>query len=156
MDLRHQPADQIPDRPRPRTQSTGEPEQRTTALDPRIPWESLVVWFIASFTLGADISLGYGRPDENWKPTVVSIMVGDGSWTEVTLADDHGVHQVSEAGPRRVWRIVEDAHALWSTLGQPGWDRFGVTLTDNRQHVWLDTRPATTSGRWPSNEWNCG
>lgn len=38
-----------------------------------------MVWFLASFGLGADISLGYGRPDEDWKPTVTSITVGDGS-----------------------------------------------------------------------------
>jgi hypothetical protein len=66
-----------------------------------------VVWFLASFDLGADISLGYGRPDENGKPTVTSITVGDGSWAEVTLADDHGMHQVTEGGPRQVWRIIE-------------------------------------------------
>jgi len=139
MDLRHHPADQAPDRPRPRRQPHSTPEKRTTTLNPRTPWESLVVWFLASFDLGADISLGYGRPDENWKPTVTSITVGDGSWAEVTLADDHGMHQVTEGGPRQVWRIIENTHALWTQLGQPGWDRFGLTVTKDHQQVWLDT-----------------
>ena len=147
MDLRHHPADQAPDRPKPRKQGTSEPEQRTTTLDPRTPWKSLVVWFLASFTLGAHIALGYGRPDENWKPTVTSITVGDGSWAEVSLSDDHGVHQVTEGGPRRVWRIIENAHALWTTLGQPGWDRFGLTVTEDRQQVWLDA--PTSAHTWP-------
>jgi hypothetical protein len=99
MGLRHQPAKQTSAQRRPRKQRTGEPEHRTTTLDPRTPWESLVVWFLASFDLGTTISLGYGRPDEDWKPTVTSITTGDGSWAEVTLADDHGVHHVAEGGP---------------------------------------------------------
>jgi methyltransferase of ATP-grasp peptide maturase system len=147
MSLRHHPTDQAPDRPRPRRQPNSTPEQRTTTLNPRIPWESLVVWFLASFQLGADISLGYGRPDENRQPTATSITVGDGSWAEVTVADDHGVHEVTEGGPRRIWRIIEDAHTLWTQLDQPGWDRFGLTVTQEHQHVWLDN--PTGAHSWP-------
>jgi methyltransferase of ATP-grasp peptide maturase system len=142
MDLHHHPADLEPDRPRPRRQPHSKPEQRTTVLNPRTPWESLVVWFLASFDLGANISLGYGRPDESWNPTVTSITVQDGSWAEVTLADDHGVHRVTEGGPRQVWQIIEDAHDVWTRLGQPNWDRFGLTVTEDHQHVWLDTPTA--------------
>lgn len=147
MDLRHHPANEAPDRPRPRRQRDGETEGRTTTLDPRTPWESLVVWFLARFDLGADISLGYGRPDRDWRPTVTSVTVGDGSWAEVTLADDHGVYQVIEGGSRRVWRIIEDAHTLWTTLGQPSWDRFGLTVAEDHQHVWLDTPAGDRT--WP-------
>ncbi len=147
MGLRHQPADEALAQRKPRKQRTGEPEHRTTTLDPRTPWKSLVVWFLASFDLGTDISLGYGRPDEDWKPTVTSVTTGDGSWAEVTLADDHGVHHVTESGPRRVWRIIENAHALWNTLGQPGWGRFGLIVTEDRQRVWLDT--PTSAHTWP-------
>ncbi|MGH4015908.1 MAG: methyltransferase domain-containing protein [Pseudonocardiaceae bacterium] len=147
MSLRHLPADQAPDRPRPRKQHASPTEQRTTTLDPHTPWKSLVVWFLASFDLGTDISLGYGRPDEDWKPTVTSITVADGSWAEVTLADEHGVHQVTEAGPRRVWQIIEDTYALWTRFGQPGWDRFGLTVTEDHQRVWLDS--PTSGHTWP-------
>ena len=139
MDLRHHPAAQSTERPRPRRDPTSQPEQRTTTLDPRTPWESLVAWFFASFELGPEITLGYGRPDENYQPTVTSIITGDGSWAEVALADHHGTHQVREAGPRRVWQIIEDAHTLWTRLGQPGWNRLGLTVTNNHQRVWLDT-----------------
>ncbi|MGH3720135.1 MAG: hypothetical protein ACRDRI_15085 [Pseudonocardiaceae bacterium] len=147
MDLRHHPAAHAPDRTRPRRQPDGQPAQRTTTLDPRTPWNSLVVWFLAGFDLGADIAVGYGRPDQNGNPTVTCITVGDGSWAEVTLTDDNGIHQVREGGARRVWRIIEDAHARWTTLGQPGWDRFGLTVTKDHQRVWLDT--ATSAHSWP-------
>jgi methyltransferase of ATP-grasp peptide maturase system len=142
MGLRHHAAGQAPARPRPRKQRTIEAEHRPTTLDPRTPWTSLVVWFLASFDLGADISLGYCR-FEDGKPTATSITIGDGSWAEVTLADEDGLHQVNEGGPRRVWRIIEDTHALWNKLGQPGWDRFGLTVTEDRQQVWLDTPTST-------------
>ena len=108
---------------------------------------SLVVWFLASFDLGSDLSLGYSRPDENGKPTATSITVADGSWAQVTLADDHGVHQVTEGGPRQVWRIIEGAHTLWTTLDQPSWDRFGLTVTKDDQQIWLDT--PTSAYSWP-------
>ncbi len=146
MGLRHHPAGQHPARPKPSKNHDSEPEQRTTTLDPRTPWTSLVVWFLASFELGADMSLGYCR-FEDGQPTATSITIGDGSWAEVALADDHGVHQVIEGGPNRVWRVVEEAHALWRRLEQPGWDRFGLTVTPHHQTIWLDT-PAGNH-RWP-------
>ena len=105
-----------------------------------------MVWFLASFELGADISVGYGRPDHNYNPTVTSITTGDGSWAEVTLTGNQGIHQVREAGPRRVWQIIEDTHALWITLGQPSWDRLGLTVTKDHQRVWVDSPSAHT---WP-------
>ncbi|MBV9144211.1 MAG: methyltransferase domain-containing protein [Pseudonocardiales bacterium] len=146
MDLRHHPAAQTPNRPRPRRHCSTETEQRTTTLDPRTPWASLVVWFLASFDLGAHTSLGYRRPDENGKPTVTAITAADGSWAEVTLADDHGVHQVTEGGPRQLWKIIEDTYTTWTKLGQPSWNRFGLTVTKNQQQIWLDT--PTSSHSW--------
>ncbi|HEY6422555.1 MAG TPA: hypothetical protein VIY28_04760 [Pseudonocardiaceae bacterium] len=86
----------------------------------------------------SDISLCY-TGFKDGQPTATSIRTGDVSWEEVTLADEDGTHHVSEGGPRRVWRIIEDTHALWNNLGQPGWDRFGLTVTEDHQRVWLDT-----------------
>jgi methyltransferase of ATP-grasp peptide maturase system len=146
MELRHHLASHAPVRRRPTRNRSLEPEHRTTTLDPRTPWESLVVWFLASFDLGAEISLGYCRFQDG-KPTATSITVGDGSWAEVTLTTIDGVYQVAEAGPQRVWRTIESAHALWNTLERPGWDRFGLTVTENHQHVWLDT--PTSTHTWP-------
>ncbi|HEY2766394.1 MAG TPA: methyltransferase domain-containing protein [Pseudonocardiaceae bacterium] len=138
MALRHHPAGQNPARRGPRRKQDDDPERRTTTLDPRTPWTSLVVWFLAGFELGADMTLGY-TGSRDGQPTATSIITADGSWTEITLADDHGIYQVTEGGPRRVWRIIEAAHALWRGLGQPGWDRFGLTVTPRHQTVWLDS-----------------
>ncbi|MGH4017146.1 MAG: methyltransferase domain-containing protein [Pseudonocardiaceae bacterium] len=146
MSLRHHPAAQHRTRPRPRKRHDSEPEHRTTTLSPLTPTKLLVVWFLASFTLGPDISRGYCR-FEDGQPTAASITIGDGSWAEVTLADDHGAHHVTEGGPNRVWRIIEDAHDLWRRLDQPNWDRFGLTVTAHHHTVWLDT--PDSSHQWP-------
>jgi methyltransferase of ATP-grasp peptide maturase system len=139
MGLRHQPANHPPTSPRPTKDRTQEPELRTTTLDSRTPWTSLVVWFIACFDLGSHLSLGYTGDPETGQLTASTITAADGSWTEVSLAQDNGVHQVTEGGPRRLWRIVEHAHTTWTSLRQPGWDRFGLTVTEDHQHVWCDS-----------------
>ncbi|MGH3568527.1 MAG: protein-L-isoaspartate(D-aspartate) O-methyltransferase, partial [Pseudonocardia sp.] len=56
-------------------------------------------------------------------------------------------HQLREAGPTPLWRHIEDAHQLWAGAGRPGWERLGLTVTPDHQHVWLDT-PDRTDHRW--------
>jgi methyltransferase of ATP-grasp peptide maturase system len=137
MDLRHQPG-----RLTPTGQWSGKDrdtsETHTTTLDPRTPWTSLVVWFLASFALGPRISIGYTGPDTTQPPIATTIATPDGSWAEITLGAVDGGHQVVEGGPRQLWSIVEDAHQRWTDLGQPGWERFGLTVTRNQQTVWFD------------------
>lgn len=59
----------------------------------------------------------------------------DRSWVRLGLAD----RQVRQGGPRRLWDLVEDLYERWLTLGSPGRDRFGLTVTsDGGHHLWLD------------------
>ncbi|TDC15998.1 methyltransferase domain-containing protein [Streptomyces sp. 8K308] len=50
---------------------------------------------------------------------------------------------VTQRGPRNLWDEVERAHLAWTAAGAPGIDRFGLTVTQDRQDVWLDS-PART------------
>jgi hypothetical protein len=45
---------------------------------------------------------------------------------------------VRQAGPRRLWDVVEAAHALYADHGRPRRERFGLTVTPEGQRVWLD------------------
>jgi methyltransferase of ATP-grasp peptide maturase system len=65
----------------------------------------------------------------------------DGSWAR------YGDHTVAQGGPRRLWDIVETAHADWLSLGRPTRDRFGITVTPEHQYLWLDSRDSQY--RWP-------
>jgi hypothetical protein len=137
MRLRHQPAGQIPAHSAIADREA-EPERRTTTTDPHTPWTSLIIWFLANFDLGDGTSFGYGRFIEG-KPTTITITAPDGSWAEVHLADEQGIHQVAEGGPRRAWAIIEQADHTWQRLGKPGWDHFGLTVTKEHQQVWYDS-----------------
>ncbi len=61
--------------------------------------------------------------------------VRDGSWLRL----DYNHHEVTQAGPRRLWDEVEDLYDLWCRLGAPNRERFGLTVTRDGRHVlWLD------------------
>ncbi|MEC3977749.1 methyltransferase domain-containing protein [Amycolatopsis sp. H20-H5] len=120
---------------------------RTTTLPTATPWTALVPWFLAAMTLGSHIEYGYTSTPADQPPTSTWLATPDGSWAQIALAvDDAGGRQVLEAGPRRLWTMVEDAHARWNALGQPGWSRFGLTVDADEHTVWLDEPSSST--RW--------
>lgn len=158
MDLRHTPGNARPTFPVDRDH--GDADYGTTSLDPNTPWTNLLVWFLASFALGPDIAYGYTLPPgsaipaySNTAPTASWIATPDGSWTEVALAEQNGLHVVAENGPRRLWRLVEHAHQTWVELGRPGWDAFGLTVTGERQTAWFDHPGSGHTWPLPTRAW---
>lgn len=114
-------------------------EQRTTTLVLTRPWEQSTFWFFAHtvLPLGTTFSLRGEDPDQPPRNTV--LQAPDGSWCEVREDPEvNGTRTVWETGPHALWRVIEDAHARWCGLGRPGWDRFGLTVTVERQFIWLD------------------
>lgn len=79
------------------------------------------------------------------EPDVTHLVHPDGSWSRHRHLD--GGHLVEQGGPRRLWDIAEGAHAAWRELGEPARERFGVTVTTDRQELWLDT--PESGYRWP-------
>ena len=123
----------------------GPARDRTTArsrgstLDVTRPWEHSVLWFLAHFQLLPGISFGLCGKDTSKPPTTTFLSAADGSWCEIDDPSPDGTSQVWEAGPHQLWRTIEDAHATWRTMGQPGWERFGLTVRPAQQSVWLDS-----------------
>lgn len=113
--------------------------QRTTTLDLTRPWEHSAFWFFAHTALppGTSFSLRGDGPDRPPLNTVISSP--EGSWCEIREDADNGARRVWETGPHPLWRIIEATHTEWVALGRPGWDRFGLTITPDRQWIWLDT-----------------
>jgi hypothetical protein len=137
MRLRHQPGP-YEHRPCSHPETTLMAE-RVTRVDPRTPFQRLVVWFLAGPRIGSEVGLGYSGGDPRSSPRAVSLSTPDGSRCEVDLAaDDNGRHLVREGGPRALWAAVEEADRQWRAWGQPGWERFGMTVTATKQSVWLD------------------
>lgn len=45
---------------------------------------------------------------------------------------------VRQHGPRRLWDEAEAAHTWWTAYGRPARTRYGLTVTPDHQHIWLD------------------
>ncbi|NML53353.1 methyltransferase domain-containing protein [Streptomyces sp. R302] len=67
------------------------------------------------------------------KPEAARVWAPDGSIA--SLAADGSVR---EAGPRRLWALIEDAHDVFVDADSPGPGRYGVSVTGPEQRVWLD------------------
>ena len=117
--------------------------RRTTDLGQLRPWDNMVAWFLVQLSMPTEIGYGHILDEHTGRPGDVFLTSSDGSWCEV------GEHtgQVWEAGPTPLWAAVEDAHRRWHELGEPGWDRFGLTVALDRQWVWLDVPDGDHS--WP-------
>ncbi|GAA1229068.1 methyltransferase domain-containing protein [Prauserella halophila] len=113
-----------------------------TGVPPKA-WEESVPWFLASLSLPEGTTYGFAL-DTRYTPTAALFTAPDGSRATVSLDGEDGTRECEQSGPHRLWDEVERAYALWEDLGQPSWERFGLTVTAEAQTVWLDdpVRPA--------------
>ncbi|GAB2713826.1 methyltransferase domain-containing protein [Kitasatospora kifunensis] len=75
---------------------------------------------------------------EDGTPFGARVWTADGSIAN--LRDDG---TVIESGPRRLWTELESLYGIFELHDRPSRDRFGITITADAQHVWLD-RPNGT------------
>lgn len=113
--------------------------QRSTMLDLTRPWERPAFWFYAHTALPAGTSFSLRGDGPELPPRNTVLHAPDGSWCEVRDEAENGTRRLWEAGPTSLWRIIEDTHQAWTALGRPGWERFGLTVTPDRQWIWLDS-----------------
>lgn len=121
-------------RPTAHGQPPGAERDSATSLDPRR---------IARASQGADIAIAAMLPDLR---TVTAdddgtfhmwLTTADSS-AYVLHSPDYRQAAVQQSGPRDLWNELHDAFLTWITWGQPTRDRFGLTITAERQYVWLD------------------
>lgn len=60
------------------------------------------------------------------------------SWATVDFVPGRDTFEVCQSGPRDLWNEVEAAYRWWDGQGRPGFERFGLTVADGREWVWLD------------------
>ena len=113
-----------------------DPVTSSTDVDPMIMQYERTFTFAAQWQL-PDVQWGLATLTEGeWR--TVRLSAADGSWAEVDIEPMHGAHRVRQDGPRRLWDTIEAVHQFWHDNGKPGYDRYGLTATPTRQHVWLD------------------
>ncbi|MER5783173.1 methyltransferase domain-containing protein [Streptomyces mobaraensis] len=79
-----------------------------------------------------DLTWQYDLDDER-TPTGARVWTPDGS-----LASLKADGTVTETGPRALWTILEAEYDTFLAAGAPGPDRYGVTVAEDAQRVWLD------------------
>jgi len=96
----------------------------------------------------------HGRPEEEMVRFVQCLVLGE--FSDATDVDEDGravgyrvwtpdgslAHveggEVRQAGPRRLWDALDHARSWFASQGHPSRDRFGATITPDRQVYWLD------------------
>ncbi|MFF4620644.1 hypothetical protein [Nonomuraea jabiensis] len=84
--------------------------------------------------------------EENRFMTYVLNPADPGEWAVAVHQRGDPDHIVYQMGDRPLWEEVTDAYFRWVSWGEPGRDRFGMTVTTEGQHVWLDTPERVVSG----------
>lgn len=70
--------------------------------------------------------------------TGLALFAQDGSRAETWHTPERGGYLVGQAGPTRLWDIIEKAYAFWAGHGRPHWSQFGITAGPTDQYVWFD------------------
>ncbi|MFB7643913.1 protein-L-isoaspartate O-methyltransferase [Streptomyces sp. NPDC056084] len=114
----------------------GEPRKSASVIDPD---ELFGGDWSSRFALGLflpDIAYahrgqGESRQVQLWDEagTSVALVVYDEWWRP---------DAVVTYGPRDLWSELVGAYTAWRLEGQPHFERFGLTFTDDGQHLWLD------------------
>lgn len=144
MALRHSTTP-TPESRQPRAEET---TGRTTTHS-ATPWHNSVLWFLAALTMPCGLTYSYhglrgGEPptdlsDPSAMFATVGLSLPDGSWCDIDITGNgDGTRTVTEAGPTCIWHHIEQATELWRAVGEPGWDRLGLTVGPATQTVWLD------------------
>lgn len=117
---------------------TGEERESTADLDPRRVTRSGRGCHVALAGLLPDVHISAAaRPDGEHRLALRD--AAEESHALVVRDAEIGDAEVYQRGPRNLWDEVEAAYLTWAGWGAPGRERFGLTVTRDGQHVWLDS-----------------
>ncbi|MFF5265470.1 methyltransferase domain-containing protein [Actinomadura viridis] len=113
----------------------------TTDLDPRnVVWDAYAADLVIGAMLpGVELHLvRAGDGSGEWTLWLLEKGTPGGSWASVDYVPGASRYDVEQYGPRGLWDAAEDAYLRWLSWGRPGRDRFGLTVTSEGEHLWLD------------------
>jgi hypothetical protein len=61
------------------------------------------------------------------------------SWATADYEKGRTRYEVRQSGPRNLWDELETAWRWWDRQGQPGFERFGLTVSAQGHTVWLES-----------------
>ncbi|MFI1201455.1 protein-L-isoaspartate(D-aspartate) O-methyltransferase [Streptomyces sp. NPDC020883] len=69
------------------------------------------------------------------------------SWATADYKKGRERFPVVQSGPRLLWDELEAAWRWWDDQGRPGFERFGLTVDNDGERVWLDSPDNLAPGR---------
>lgn len=103
---------------------------RTPTALPGVVLDDFGPFYLFASLIMRDAQLHYFPAADGFRP---GLLDRDRSWAyELDGTAIHG-------GPRNLWAELEKVHALWEHHGRPSRDQLGLTVTDNRQSLWVDS-----------------
>ncbi|PKR44595.1 ATP-grasp peptide maturase system methyltransferase [Streptomyces sp. EAG2] len=103
-------------------------EERATRIDPAVVGTWTGSW-VAQLAVPAAERMGEGAAQILWD-------VSTGSQARTAPAPGGG-WTVVQRGPVRLWDRVEEAIAAWQAAGEPHQEAFGISVSAERQRVWV-------------------
>lgn len=107
---------------------TGIGDARESRIDPAILDDEAALFVAQLAAPAAQRASGEGM--------TILLDVGTGSRADAK-SNSGGGWTVHQHGPLRLWDAVEDAILMWQAAGSPHQSAFGLTVTRDRQYVWL-------------------
>jgi protein-L-isoaspartate O-methyltransferase len=114
---------------------------RSTTVVAEEQWLGGDRFAVSSFAVGLRVPVCYRQvaPQRDGRRPVWFYGLEDRSWACVMVHDACAEAQIWQSGPRRLFDEVSAALAWWREAGEPGYDRLGLTVTqDGRHRAWLD------------------
>ncbi|WP_116210027.1 protein-L-isoaspartate(D-aspartate) O-methyltransferase [Streptomyces olivoreticuli] len=108
----------------------------TTALSP-----ADIGGWLEQFVIGLRVSGAFWRAEryEDGSYTLWTYSTDTQSWASADYEPGSSEYVVVQSGPRKLWDETEAAYRWWAENDRPGFDRFGLTVDDDGERVWLDS-----------------
>ena len=126
--------------------TTGLGDKSATWMDPRLIAEANggAQLALAAHLPGLTLDTGWTRgPRGEWVYTA-TLTTGD-SWAHCQAPRGADQYTLLQHGDRRLWDEAANAYRWWLNKGKPERDRYGITITGDRQTLWLD-QPGNSLG----------
>jgi protein-L-isoaspartate(D-aspartate) O-methyltransferase len=122
-----------------RPHHTDEADVTITTIDPRAVDRvgDGVTLLAAAVTPGVGI-LRDASEDGTFSLLLFEVGHPDGSWAACDYEPGKEEYEVTQYGDRRLWDEFCSVWLRWQALGEPGVERFGLTVTAQGQQVWID------------------
>ncbi|MFI1100965.1 protein-L-isoaspartate(D-aspartate) O-methyltransferase [Streptomyces melanogenes] len=97
--------------------------------------------WLEQFVIGLKVPGAFWRAEryDDGSYTLWTYSTDTQSWASADYEPGADSFEVVQSGPRNLWDETEAAYQWWEGKGRPGFERFGLTVDQNGEHVWLDS-----------------